>query len=114
MPPGDDTCWYYKPGYADYAPNGVPDFDQKQDAWTWPFTGQWTWCGPTAVANCLWWFDANVIDGLVNFMAWFTIKWSDVKMWFDNRKMAGIVTRKNPISAKNSRRRYHRTEKERV
>src|SRR3990172_6587471 len=28
-----DTCWYYKKGYPDYAPYGVPDFDQKQDKW---------------------------------------------------------------------------------
>jgi len=25
--------WYYKPGYPNYAPNGMPDFDQKQDNW---------------------------------------------------------------------------------
>jgi len=52
---------YGKPGYPDYAPNGVPDFDQKQDKWgklddlgMW----RWTYCGPVAVANSLWWLDS--------------------------------------------------------
>ncbi|MFQ5594765.1 MAG: DNRLRE domain-containing protein, partial [Anaerolineae bacterium] len=34
--PGPDqpplTCWYWKAGWPDYAPNGVPDFDQKGPA----------------------------------------------------------------------------------
>jgi uncharacterized repeat protein (TIGR01451 family) len=47
--------------YEDFAPSGVPDFDQKQDEW---FTepspaGQWTHCGPVAAANSLWWFDSK-------------------------------------------------------
>ncbi len=25
--------WYYKPAYPNYAPQGMPDFDQKQDQW---------------------------------------------------------------------------------
>jgi len=32
----EDTIWYWKPPYSNYAPNspgGMPDFDQKQDAW---------------------------------------------------------------------------------
>ena len=53
-----DTCSYYKAPYPDYAPSGVPDFDQKQD-----FTGdgvtETTWCGPTALADCFWWFDSK-------------------------------------------------------
>jgi hypothetical protein len=53
-----DTCWYYKKGYPDYAPYGVPDFDQKQDGWVGPMFA-WTHCGPVAVANCLWWFDSK-------------------------------------------------------
>ena len=54
-----DTCEYYKPSYGDYAPNGMPDFDQKQDQWTSSFNGNWSWCGPVALANCLWWFDSK-------------------------------------------------------
>jgi len=50
--------WYKKPPYPDYAPSGMPDFDQKQDAWG-PAPGIWTWCGPVAVANSLWWFDSK-------------------------------------------------------
>ncbi len=55
-----DTCDNYKLPYPDYAPNGVPDFDQKQDeSWKSPSTGNWSWCGPVALANCLWWFDSK-------------------------------------------------------
>jgi len=54
-----DTCDYYKQGYLDFCPNGMPDFDQKQDAWTSPFTGNWSWCGPLALGNCIWWFDSK-------------------------------------------------------
>jgi len=54
-----DPDWYYKPGnWTDYALSGMPDFDQKQDAWTNPMTQNWSYCGPVAVANCLWWFDS--------------------------------------------------------
>jgi uncharacterized repeat protein (TIGR01451 family) len=45
--------------WQDYAPNGVPDFDQKQDNWTGPPAGGWTFCGPVAAANSLWWFDTK-------------------------------------------------------
>ena len=48
------TSWYWKPDRPDQdhpAPSGMPDFDQNQDQWQ-------AYCGPTAVANCLWWFDA--------------------------------------------------------
>ncbi|MCP4705742.1 MAG: NADH-quinone oxidoreductase subunit L, partial [candidate division Zixibacteria bacterium] len=31
----------------------------------------------------MWWSDANIIDGLVNFMGWLTVKWADAKMLFD-------------------------------
>ncbi len=65
---------YWKLPHHDYAQAGVPDFDQKQDNWGknpvasspedpvnnpgqpgW----QWTWCGPAAVANSLWWMDSQ-------------------------------------------------------
>jgi hypothetical protein len=51
--------WYWKPGnLTDYAPSGVPDFDQKQDGWTDPTTGKWSYCGPVAEANSLWYLDS--------------------------------------------------------
>jgi len=56
-----DTCTYYKAPYKDYAPAGVPDFDQHQDNW-FVMNGpvqKWTHCGPVALANCLWWFDSK-------------------------------------------------------
>jgi hypothetical protein len=44
--------WHLKGEYPDYAPDGMPDFDQNQRSWQ-------HYCGPTAVANCLWWFDSK-------------------------------------------------------
>jgi len=44
----------------DYAPSGVPDFDQKQ--WDWSALGQlevWTHCGPAVVADALGWLDSR-------------------------------------------------------
>lgn len=44
---------------GDYAPAGIPDFDQRQ--WgTYNWTdggGAWSHCGPVAIANSLWWLD---------------------------------------------------------
>ncbi|MBN2547633.1 MAG: hypothetical protein JXB15_00630 [Anaerolineales bacterium] len=45
--------------WIDYAPSGMPDFDQKQDSWSSPFAVKWTFCGPAAAANSLWWFDSK-------------------------------------------------------
>jgi hypothetical protein len=50
---------YWKPEYPDYAPSGMPDFDQKQDGWFDPFSLKWTFCGPVAAANSLWWLDSE-------------------------------------------------------
>lgn len=55
-----DTLMYFKACYPDYAPAGMPDFDQKQDSWDYPTgSGNWTYCGPVAVANCFWWVDSR-------------------------------------------------------
>lgn len=53
-------------GWQDYAPSGLPDFDQKQDLFTCPHlaAAPWSYCGPTAVANSLWWFDSKFEDPL--------------------------------------------------
>jgi hypothetical protein len=53
--------WYWKAGYADYAPSGMPDFDQRQGgAYLWVDQwGAWSHCGPVAVANSLWWLDSE-------------------------------------------------------
>ena len=56
---GEPASQYWKPSYDDYAPSGMPDFDQKQDNWTKVQTGQFTFCGSVAVANCFWWFDSK-------------------------------------------------------
>jgi len=53
---GIDTCWYYKPDTTT-APSGMPDFDQYQFK-----TDSMAFCGPVAVANCLWWFDAVPLE----------------------------------------------------
>ena len=55
-----DSCDFYKPGFTDYCQFGVPDFDQKQsEDWRSPVTGAYSWDGPAALANCMWWFDSK-------------------------------------------------------
>jgi len=49
---------YVKPSFPDYVPNGMPDFDEKQNNWG-PAAGVYTWCCPVAVANSLWWLDSE-------------------------------------------------------
>ncbi len=75
LSPEWDDDLYIKPPYVDYVPAGVPDFDQRQDSWgkvpgakskedpennpqnpLW----RWTWCGPVALANSLWWLDSKM------------------------------------------------------
>jgi hypothetical protein len=55
----EEVGWYWKPSYPDYAPNGMPDIDQKQNMWIKYDTDQWSFCGPCAVANCFKWFDSK-------------------------------------------------------
>jgi hypothetical protein len=50
--------WYYLPSFPNYAPSGMPDFSQRQDNWVSSW-GMWTFCGPTALADVLWWFDSK-------------------------------------------------------
>ena len=47
-------------GLPDYAPAGMPDFDQRQTTWRVPAPDgdKWTHDGPVAAANALWWLDA--------------------------------------------------------
>jgi len=53
--------WYMKPPYPDYAPSGMPDFDQRQGGtYLWQdLGGRWSHCGPVAVGNSLWWLDSE-------------------------------------------------------
>jgi hypothetical protein len=62
----EETGWYWKPPYEDYAPNGMPDIDQKQDNWVKIPQQRFSFCGPVAVANCFKWFDSkyNVPPGV--------------------------------------------------
>ncbi len=51
---------YWKADFADFAPSGMTDFDQRQPGWDNPLGSQvWTWCAPVAVANSLWWMDSR-------------------------------------------------------
>jgi hypothetical protein len=61
--------WYYLPVYPNYAPHGLPDFDQKQDHWKaggkWLLIGGlWSFCAPTSLAEIFWWFDSKHEDPL--------------------------------------------------
>lgn len=51
--------WVFEPSFGDYAPSGMPDFDQKQDGWVNPQSGHLSFCGPVAFANCFWWLDSK-------------------------------------------------------
>ncbi|MGA2310055.1 MAG: dockerin type I domain-containing protein [Candidatus Bathyarchaeia archaeon] len=56
------TPWvgYVKPSYPDYAPSGMPDFDEKQPQFTTDQGHvQYSWCVPVAVADSLWWLDSK-------------------------------------------------------
>ena len=47
-------------GWADYAPSGMPDLDQRNDSgFVCPSVGSFSHCGPTAAADSLWWFDSK-------------------------------------------------------
>ncbi len=61
--------WYYLPAFPNYAPQGLPDFDQKQEDWKaggkWLLIGGlWSFCAPTSLANIFWWFDSQHEDPL--------------------------------------------------
>ncbi len=45
-------------GLTDYAPAGLPDFDQRQSKWRNPTTGRWSYDAATAMADLLWWRDS--------------------------------------------------------
>lgn len=53
--------WYFLPSYNNYAPSGLPDFDQRQHI-SWKRGYIWSFCGPVALANILWWFDSKHED----------------------------------------------------
>lgn len=57
----NENDWYYLPGYPNYAPNGLPDFSQRQqEDWS---TGNYPgFCGAVALADILWWFDSKHED----------------------------------------------------
>jgi hypothetical protein len=50
---------FWEVAHQDYAPSGMPDIDQKQESWVNIGTGQFTFCGPAAVADCFWWMDSK-------------------------------------------------------
>ena len=86
------TLFWKAGGWRDYAPGGVPDFDQHQDHWgvgAAPEAADWRWtyCGPVAVANSLWWFDSKfepapvpppaINDGYPLVQSYMPGKWDD-------------------------------------
>jgi len=44
-----------------------------------------------ALGRFMWTFDARVVDGLVNGVAWLTMLWADAKQWFDKWIVDGAV-----------------------
>jgi len=64
----NEDGWHYLPSYSNYAPRGLPDFDQKQDNWKARqgiyrlIGGLWNFCAPTSLADIFWWFDSKHED----------------------------------------------------
>ena len=56
-----DQGWYNYSPLPNYAPSGMPDFDQKQNNWR-DHEGYLTFCGPVALANVLWYIDSMYSD----------------------------------------------------
>jgi hypothetical protein len=54
--------WYYLPAYPNYAPKGLPDFDEKQNESWFRDDGWPLFCGACALANIFWWFDSKHED----------------------------------------------------
>ena len=57
-----DDGWISYPTFPNYAPNGIPDFDQKQNNWKDQNNGGWVFCGAVAFANVLWYLDCMYSD----------------------------------------------------
>jgi len=56
--------WAALDGAVDFAPEGMPDFDQRQPGWASPIEDEsrprtWTHDGPVAGAAALWWLDSR-------------------------------------------------------
>ena len=87
-------------GWQDYAPKGIPDFDQKQAGWDSPLGSGAGWyrCAPVAAANSLWWFDskfepAPVAQPGVSDNYPLVSTYSDTAVWDDHdpRNVAPLV-----------------------
>jgi len=63
IPPPPPPQMYWKAGYPDYAPSGMPDFDERQSNWT--NINGWSYCGPVAVANSIWWLDSEFEENTI-------------------------------------------------
>jgi len=57
----NEDDWYYLSAYPNYAPNGLPDFNQKQQE-DWCSGINPGFCGAASLANVLWWFDSKHED----------------------------------------------------
>ena len=54
---------HWLPPAEDYAPAGLPDFDQRQERWQASGSQQCTHDGPVALADLLWWLDSSAESG---------------------------------------------------
>ena len=68
---------YFKPPYPDYAPSGMPDFDQRQDQWWWR-----SWAFPDAVA--VWQHNQTAAGGQHGTWDWdiYYSIYTDPNMWW--------------------------------
>ena len=56
--------WFYYPPCENYAPSGMPDFDQKQNNWRDSVHNGWTFCGAVSVSNIFWYLDSYYSDSM--------------------------------------------------
>ena len=61
-PGGGPFCWKQQE-LPDYALEGVPDFSQDQANWVDAEGQRWSFDGPVAVANSMWWYDSKFESG---------------------------------------------------
>jgi hypothetical protein len=62
----EENDWFYYAPLDNYAPSGMPDFDQKQNNWKDPVYNGWTFCGTVSVANIFWYIDSIYSDTMGN------------------------------------------------
>ena len=76
-----DRGWYWKPSYPNYAPQGLPDFDQQQDRWKKINPGENGVIDSTVVGDDIYNIDENCIAPGPDCYLNSTVAGDDVEEW---------------------------------